>query len=57
MFVRFEESKSPIIPNTNAGQCGNNANKTNCIVSVTVGATTTTIVFRTPSNGYVKGWK
>jgi len=46
-----------LIPNTNAGRCGNSPSKTNCIVSVTVGATTTTIVFKTPSNGYVKGWK
>ena len=45
-----------IIPNTNAGQCGNNANKTNCIVSFEKGDTTTTVIFRTPSNGKIKGF-
>lgn len=52
-----DEGDPTLIPNTNAGRCGNSPSKTNCIVSVTVGATTTTIVFKTPSNGYVKGWK
>ena len=45
-----------VIPNTNAGQCGNNANKTNCIVSFEKGDTTTTVIFRTPSNGKIKGF-
>lgn len=45
-----------VIENTNAGKCGNSPSKTNCVVSVVEGATTTTITFRTPSNGRVKGF-
>jgi len=52
-----DENVPTLIPNTNAGRCGNSPTKTDCIVSVTVGETTTTIVFKTPHNGYVKGWK
>lgn len=45
-----------IIENSNANQCGNNANKTNCIVEFVKGDTTTWVTFRTPSNGKIKGF-
>ena len=46
-----DDSVPTLIPNTNAGRCGNNANKTNCIVSSPVGGETTTISSETPHNG------
>lgn len=55
--IHFEDDGDEIvIANDRAGQCGNSPSKTDCIVSVTQGTTTTTIIFRTPSNGRVKGF-
>lgn len=55
--LHFEDDGDIVtIANTNAGRCGANPNKTNCIVSFVEGDTTTTVVFRTPSNGGVKGF-
>ena len=55
VHVEDDGDMPTLIPNTNAGRCGNNPSKTNCIVSVTVGATTTTIVFRTPQQRLRQG--
>lgn len=43
------------IANTNQGQCGNSATKTNCIVSAAIVGSNLVVSFRTPNNGKIKG--
>jgi hypothetical protein len=54
--LHFEDDGDIIkIANTNQGKCGNNLNATNCLVSVTISGDTLVAIFRTPTNGKIKG--
>ena len=55
VIIHTNGSQVDKIANTNAGQCGSNANKTNCIVSAGFVGTNLVVSFRTPNNGKIKG--
>jgi hypothetical protein len=56
VLVHTEDGGAVVkIANTNQGQCGNSATKTNCIVSAAIVGSNLVVSFRTPNNGKIKG--